>query len=338
MIRFFALMVGVAAALAGSLLAFNFIQSVGPKDRTHEFGVGDAATRVPGGGSLIESRNFPLVVRALRRELGPDGTLESLDLQPLQATASGRSGGVRKLVYIDASGRSRSQDGGEATPAATLPVARLDAAAIDKLVTGARKQASAPIENLTLAGGQREWTVHMTGGTPDTLVANLDGGGVRLQGEPNPEPVGASPDSMLRAANLSRVLAAASKEGSQVTGLDVRPDRVSVTLDVNGRTLELDYGYDAQLTSRDLRAKTGAPEKAIPISSLDPEAIERMGRSAKRLVDSPGLGEVQYVLLDADGTLRERPELLLYRAAGTNPSYVVADVHGRGLTWPGRTS
>ena len=212
--RFLAVLLGVAAAFAGSLLAFSAIQAVGPKDRTGEFGFGDAANRVPGGGSLMQTRNFPLVVKALQRELGAGGAIESLDLQPLEASASGRSGGVRKLVYIDASGRSRSQDGGEATPAARSRSSRLDAAAIDKLVSGARKQASAPVERMTLAGGPREWTVHMTGGEPDTLIANLDGGGLRLQGEPNPEPVGAAPDSLLRAKNLSRVLDAAAKEGS----------------------------------------------------------------------------------------------------------------------------
>jgi len=333
--RFLSVLVGITAAFAGSLLAFNFIQSVGPKDRTHEFGVGDAATRVPGGGSLIESRHFGLVVAALRRELGPDGAVESLDLQPLQATASGRSGNARKLVYIDASGRSRAQDGGEPSPAAAVPVSRLDAAAIDKLIAGAHKEASAPVESITLAGGPREWTVHMTGGEPDTLVANLDGGGVRLQGEPNPEPVGAAPDSMLRAENLSRVLAAAAKEGTRVTGLDVRPDRVSVTFDANNRTLELDYGYDAQLTSRDLRAKSGAPEKSVPIGDIDPGAIERMARTAKRAVRSPGLGEVQYVLLNT--SFADTPRLLLYRAQGAQPTYLVADLHGRGLTWPGRS-
>jgi hypothetical protein len=335
--RLLSVLLGVAAAFAGSLLAFNVIQAVGPKDRTGEFGYGDAATRVPGGGSLIESRNFPLVVRALQRELGPDGALESLDLQPLEASASGRSGGVRKLIYIDASGRSRAQDGGEAAPAATVPVSRLDASAIDKLVAGARKQASAPVERITLAGAQREWTVRLTGGEPDTLIANLDGGGVRLQGEPNPEPVGAAPDSLLRAENLQRVLAAAAKEGTQVTGLDVRPDRVSVTFDANGRTLELDYGYDAQLTSRDVRAKSG-DEKAVAIDAIDPAAIERMARSARRAVDSPGLADVQYVLLDAEGVIKPRPELLMYRSQGAKPTYLVADLHGRGLTWPGRSS
>ena len=122
-----------------------------------------------------------------------------------------------------------------------------------------------------------------------------------------------------------------------MTSLDVRPDRASIALDANGRTLELDYGYDAQLTSRDVRAKSG-PEKAIAITDLDPAAIERMARSARRAVDSPGLGEIQYVLLDADGVIKQRPELLLYRAAGAQPGYLVADLHGRGLTWPGRTN
>jgi hypothetical protein len=336
-IRLFSVLLGVAAALAASLAAFALMQSVGPEDRTGEFGFGDAATRVPGGGSLMESRHFGLVVAALRRELGSDGAIESLELQPLEASASGRSGGVRKLVYIDASGRSRAIDGGELTPAAAVPVARLDAAAIDKLVAGARKQASAPVERITLAGGQREWTVRMTGGTPDTLIANLDGGGLRLQGEPNPEPVGASPDSMLRAANLKRVLDAAAKEGSRVTALDVRPDRVTLELEANGRTLALGYGYDAQLTSRDVRAKSG-DDKAIPIRDLDPDAIERMARSAKRAVDSPGLADIQYVLLDAEGVITQRPELLMYRSTGAQPPYVVADLHGRGLTWPGRAS
>ena len=337
MIRLVSLLLGVVAALAGSLGAFALMQSVGPENRTGEFGFGDAANRVPGGGSLMETRNFPLVVKALRRELGADGAIVSLELQPLAATASGRVGGVRKLIQIDASGRSHAQDGGDATPAALLPIARLDAAAIDKLVSGARKQASAPVERMSLAGAQREWTVHMTGGEPDTLIANLDGGGLRLQGEPNPEPVGASADSLLRAANLSRVLAAAAKEGSRVTSLDVRPDRVSLALDANGRTLSLDYGYDAQLTSRDVRARNPT-DKAIALSAVDPAAIERMARTARRAVDSPGLADVQYVLLDADGVIKERPELLLYRSPGAQPTYLVADLHGRGLTWPGRTT
>ncbi len=337
MIRFLSVVLGVVAAFAGSLLAFDAIQAVGPENRTGEFGFGDAATRVPGGGSLMESRHFGLVLAALQRELGSDGAIESLELRPLEASASGRSGGVRKLVYVDASGRSRAIAGGELTPAAAVPVARLDPAAIDKLVAGARKQASAPLERITLAGGPREWTVRMTGGTPDTLIANLDGGGVRLQGEPNPEPVGASPDSLLRASNLKRVLGAASKEGSRVTALDVRPDRVSIELAANGRTLALGYGYDAQLTSRDVRAKSG-DEKAVPIGDLDPDAIERMARSAKRAVDSPGLADIQYVLLDAEGVIKQRPELLMYRLTGAQPPYVVADLHGRGLTWPGRAT
>jgi hypothetical protein len=36
--------------------------------------------------------------------------------------------------------------------------------------------------------------------------------------------------------------------------------------------------------------------------------------------------------------IKPRPELLLYRTQGAQPTYLVADLHGRGLTWPGRTN
>ncbi len=140
----------------------------------------------------------------------------------------------------------------------------------------------------------------MRSGEPDAYVANLDGSGVRLPGEPNPEPVGAGPDSLLRAKNLKRVLAAARKEGTKVLALDVRPDRVSIELDANGRTLSLAYGYDAQLTSRDIRATTGVPVKPVDIDRIDPAAIERMARTARRAVKSKGLADVQYALLNLD--------------------------------------
>jgi hypothetical protein len=165
----------------------------------------------------------------------------------------------------------------------------------------------------------------MRSGEPDAYVANLDGSGVRLPGEPNPEPIGASPDSLLRAKNLERVLAAARKEGTKVLALDVRPDRVSVELDAGGRTLSLAYGYDAQLTSRDIRPTTGVPVKPINLRNIDPRAIERMARRFK------GLANVQYALLQLDPR-----GWSLYLAPGSDPPYVVANLQGRRLTWPGR--
>ena len=62
------------------------------------------------------------------------------------------------------------------------------------------------------------------------------------------------------------MIAAARKAApadARVTDFDLRPDRVSFRLETGGRELSLDYGYDAQLTSRDLRARTGVDEGSI---------------------------------------------------------------------------
>jgi hypothetical protein len=337
-IRALAVAVGVVAAFAGSVAAFAAIQSVGPEDRTGEFGFGDAARVPPGGGTLLESRNFARVVAALERELGRDGAVQTLDVRPTGATATARSGGRIRYVEIDASGRSRTRDAGAATPAALVPIARIDAGAIDRILAGVRRETRASVDSLVLQGTARQWNVRMADGEPDAFIGNLDGRGLRLPGEPDPEPVGAAPDSLLRAGNLARVLAAARKEisgAARVTALDIRPDRVTLELDANGRTLSLAYGFDAQLTSRDLRARTG-DARAVSLDELDPGAVERMARSARRVAGARGLADVQYVLLAADGVARPHPELLLYLPAGHEPGYVVADLRGRGLTWPGR--
>jgi len=326
-VRALAALVGIVAAFAGSYLAFGFIQSVGPDNRIDEFGYGDAATRPPDGGSLIESDNFARVVAALERELGAEGAVQSLGVELFVANAIAQRDGGLRYVEVDASGRSRARDGDRAGPAGLVPVARIDPAAIDRIVS----KTGPDIERLTLQGGTREWNVDMRSGEPDAYVANLDGSGVRLPGEPNPEPVGAGPDSLLRAKNLKRVLAAARKEGTDVLALDVRPDRVSIELDADGRTLSLAYGYDAQLTSRDIRATTGVPVKPVDIDRIDPAAIERMARTSRRAVGSKGLADVQYALLSLDPR-----GWSLYLAQGSDPPYVVANLRGRGLTWPGR--
>jgi hypothetical protein len=142
-----------------------------------------------------------------------------------------------------------------------MPVAKLDVGAIDKIVREAQRQAGAPVETLSLQSSTREWNVDMDGGEPDAFIANLDGGGLRLSGEPNPAGAGAGADSLLRAENLAKVIAAARKQApadARVIGLDIRPDRVTLGLDAGGRTLALNYGYDAQLTNRTLSAKAGS--------------------------------------------------------------------------------
>jgi hypothetical protein len=325
-VRALAALVGIVAAFAGSYLAFGFIQSVGPDNRIDEFGYGEAATRPPDGGSLIESDNFARVVTALERELGADGGVQSLSVELFVANAIAQRNGAMRFVDVDASGRSRARDGDRADPAALVPVSRIDPAAIDRILA----KTGPDIERLTLQGN-REWRIDMRSGEPDAYAANLDGSGVRLPGEPNPEPVGAGPDSLLRAKNLERVVAAVRKEGTKVLSFDVWPERASVELDSGGRTLALNYGYDAQLTSRDIRPTTGVPETPVDLDDIDPATIERMARTARRAVGSKGLADVQYALLGNDPR-----GWSLYLAPGSDPPYVVANLRGRRLTWPGR--
>jgi hypothetical protein len=205
------------------------------------------------------------------------------------------------------------------------------------MVRESQKQSRALVESLTFSSNNREWNVDMDGGEPDAFIANLDGAGLRLSGEPNPVGIGDTPDSLLRAENLEQVIAAARKEApadARLTGFDIRPDRVSFGLDTGGRTLTLDYGYDAQLTSRDVSARTGAPTTSIDWEQIHPEAIERMARTANKVLDQK-LADVQYVLLN-DSFLTGDPSLLMYFKAGADPPYAVADLRGRHFTWPGR--
>jgi hypothetical protein len=136
---------------------------------------------------------------------------------------------------------------------------------------------------------------------------------------------------LLRAQNLAPVLDAARKEGARAYSLDVRPDRVSLELGASGRRVFVDYGYDGQLMSRDIRAPTGVPTTPIPLADIDPAAIERMARTSRRAVGSKGLADVQYALLSLDPR-----GWSLYLATGSDPPYVSANLRGRRLTWPGR--
>jgi hypothetical protein len=91
------------------------------------------------------------------------------------------------------------------------------------------------------------------------------------------------------------------------------------------------------LTSRDLRAATGGETRSIALKDIDPAAPERMARTARRAVKSKGLADIQYVLLNSGFLPNDRPGLSLYLPPGSDPPYVAADLHGRHLTWPGRT-
>jgi hypothetical protein len=331
--RAFAILIGLIATLAGSYAGYTVMRAVGPDNETGNFGFGDAALSPPGGGTLLQSKNFPLVVQALERELGSDGGVTYLNVEIASATGTGkRSDGREVSVQIDASGRSRANEtGGDDNLTATLPVSKLDPAAIDTMIKAARKETGVPVESLRLQGSSREWTVEMLRGEPDSFLANLDGGGLRLSGEENPEPIGGSPDSLLRAKNLQKVLDAAAKEGDDLLDIDVRPDRVSLALKSGGRQVQLSYGYDGQLTGRDVAALSGN-EPTMKLSQIDAKAIERMAKHPK----VKQLGNIQYVLLRPRSVFTDKLGLATYLAKGMDPTYVSADLHGRHITWPGK--
>jgi hypothetical protein len=329
--RALAILVGLVVCVVAGYGAFTFARAVGPDDRSNEFGYGDSALAPPGGGNLLQSKNFALVVDALKRELGAEGGVDYLNVELTKASATGHKGGQQLSIQIDASGRSESNPVDSSSPSASVPVAKIDPAAVDKLVKAARKETGSPVESLTLSGN-REWRAEMLRGEPDSFIANLDGGGLHISGEPNPVPQGANEDSLFRHKNLEDVLEAASKEGNRVRDLSVWPERVSITLASGSREIVLNYGYDAQLTSRDVRAQTGAGYPPVGLEAINIRAIERMAAHK----EVKGLENVQYVLLSPAGQFGEKPMLSMYLPEGFDPAYVVADLQGHGLTWPGR--
>jgi hypothetical protein len=324
--RVLAVFFGLIATVAGAYGGFTLMREVGPQDLSNTYGYGDAAIT----GNLMESKNFTRVVEALEREVGADGRISNLNVELLEATATAIEGDRRISIRIDAAGRSESNVYDEATPTGTIPVSKIDPAALDVMREAATKETGAPVKNVSLYGGNRQWTVYMLRGEPDSFIANLDGKGLRLSGEENPEPIGAEPDSMLRARNLRKVLAAAAKEGDRVVDLSVWPERVSIVVEAKGREVSLDYGFDAELTNRDVRSGSGRESTAI--ARVDPKAIERMAKSKH----VKGLENTMYAIFrptPIDGT----PQWLLYLPEGSDPPFVTADSEGRGLSWPGRT-
>jgi hypothetical protein len=323
---FFALV----ATLAGAYAGFWVMREVGPDDLTGQYGRGDAASI---DGNLMQSKNFALVIEALEREIGADGRIQSLNLNLLEADATARVDDRLVRVEIDAAGRSQQRDIGDADPSGTLPVSKLDPKALDRITRAASKETGEPVERLTLYGHNRQWNVYMLRGEPDSFVANLNGKGLRLSGEENPEPLGAEPDSLMRAKNLQKVLDAAEQEGDRLFDLTVWPERASVAMEQGGRVVSLQYGYDGELTGRDVSAANGAQTQTIPLSRIDAKAIERMARSKY----AKGLKNAMYAILRPDiGFSEGQPQWLLYLPEGSDPPYLTANIKGRGISWPGR--
>ena len=321
---FFALV----ATLAGAYAGFYVMRELGPDDLSGQFGRGDAATE---GGTLLQSENFARVKVALERELGADGRIQQLSVEPLQASSTSTVDGRMVRVQVDTAGRSQKEDVGEGTESGTMPVAKLDPKALDRITKAAMKETGSPVESLSLYGANREWRVEMLRGEPDSFIANLNGKGLRLSGEENPVPAGAASDSLFRAKNLQLVLDAVAKEGTRVLDFTVWPERASVKVEKDGRAVSLNFGYDAELTSRDVSSLSG-PSDTIPLQRIDAKALERMAKN--RYVK--GLKNAKYAILRPQGVFEDAPQWLLYLPEGNDPPNVTASLKGRGLSWPGR--
>jgi hypothetical protein len=327
--RALAVFFGLIATLAGAYGGFWVMRELGPDDLTGQYGRGDAAAI---DGNLMQSKNFALVIDALERELGADGRIQSLNVSLLEADATARVENRLVRVEIDAAGRSQQRDIGDAEPSGTFPVSKLDPKALDRITRAARKETGEPVEKLSLYGHDRQWQVSMLRGEPDTFVANLNGRGLRLSGEENPEPGGAQPDSLMRAKNLQKVLDAAAKEGNRLLDLTLWPERASVAVKKGGRAVTLNFGFDAELMGRDVSARNGAQTESIALSRVDPRAVERM---AKSKYVKGGLKNAMYAILRPQ-PIEGTPQWLLYMPEGSDPPYVTANLKGRGISWPGR--
>ncbi|MDA0179039.1 hypothetical protein OJ997_01935 [Solirubrobacter phytolaccae] len=325
--RTLAVLLGLIATVAGAYGGFLLMREVGPGDLSNSYGRGTTAI----DGNLLESRNFARVVEALERDLGPDGRISNLNVELLEATATGVVDGRRVSIRIDANGNSEKNEFGDALPTGTIPVSKIDPAALDVLREAAVKETGEPVKNVTLYGGNRQWTVYMLRGEPDSFVANLNGTGLRLSGEENPDPLGGAPDSLLRAKNLQKVLDAAAKEGSRLLDLTLWPERASVQVEKGGRAVSLQFGFDAELTSRDVNALNGAQTTSIPLSRVDARAVERMAKSKY----AKGLKGAMYAILRPQ-PIEGTPQWLLYLPEGSDPPYITANLKGRGVSWPGR--
>jgi hypothetical protein len=332
--RALAILIGLIVTVGAGYVSYLGARAIGPEDRSNEFGFGDAALAPPGGGNLLQSKNFALVVDALKRELGPEGSVQYLRVELSQATATGRKGNQEFSIQIDASGRSKAvPSGNEPSLAALIPVGKIDPAAVDKIVKAARDETGSPVETLTLSGNGREWNADMLRGEPDSFIANFDGSGLHISGEPNPVPQGAGEDSLFRAENLQRVIDALAAEGAEsVIEFTIWPERVSAGYIKGRRAVGLQYGYDAQLYSRNVSAITGAPETPVGVRAIKPAAIARMAKHPR----VKGLKNVMYVILQGRDVFSDKPTLLMYLPEGSNPPYIVGDLDGRHITWPGK--
>ena len=131
---FFALL----ATLAGAYAGFYVMRELGPDDLTGQFGRGDAATRA--AATSLQSRELrPRRRRRSSASSAPTAGSSSLSVEPLRGRRDRARVDDRLVrVQVDAAGRSQQRDVGDAAPSAgTMPVAKLDPKAVDRITKAA---------------------------------------------------------------------------------------------------------------------------------------------------------------------------------------------------------
>ena len=324
--RFLGLLIGIAAALGGSLGGFEVMRNIGPENRAGDFSAG---ARVPGGGNLHESAGFARVVAALK---SAGGRLIYLDVDQQSANGQVLRDGQRVNLQIDGVGRIDETGSSPAAGVASMPLSRIDARAIPRMVGAARREAgnaAVKIESLYLDGGSREWRIDLEGGDVRTLVARLDGRGVRLQGEEDPSGAGSAPDSLLRTDGMRAVVAGIKREApkaSRLDGLTVYPSYAVTSVPSSAtRTLQLTIGFEGELRSRSLSPRSAAPTESISLSNVRPDIVNRMLRLGRRHFKGIKLTDVMYL---TSGTNGEQVTWNLYLRGSR---YFQTDLGGRRL-------
>ena len=216
----------------------------------------------------MQSENFARVVEALERELGagrpaPEPQRRACSRPTRPAIVGGRAGPRPRSTPPAAPRRTTSAR-------RTRPARRRCPSSTRRRWTGSPrprcKETGEPVESLTLLRrSNRQWTVYMLRGEPDSFIANLNGKGLRLsrRGEP-------------RAGRRRAGLAAAREEPPEGAGRrreGGRPRarrhglaraRARSQVEKGGRVVSLHFGYDAELTNRDVSRAQRRPDRHDP--------------------------------------------------------------------------
>lgn len=185
------------------------------------------------------------------------------------------------------------------------------------------------------------WTSDMRG---EGVLRPSDGAPAPPVGDPGPArtPAGTTGTSMVRPANLRRAIDLVGRglaSGSVVTGVDVRPATVTVSIRrsfrVRRHTVDAAFGVEVGSVS-ETTSKDG-----IPISQVDARGPERALRKIDARQRNGAPGRVDYVLLNPrmSGFPRSSTVWAVYLKGGhPNGRYWRATLDGRRIGRPGEAS